>query len=163
MSGRKVFSNEKGLLKIACWVWVAWTVCCIIIIPAALAEVDAGKMRNARINFSRGDVYWLALIVWGAGTAAVGAGAMAFWKARYQIDYQGSSVEVFHSWPKKQLLVNSELQDENTDFSFGRVELLGKIKSGEATGHAIKVSFAPFGTTVTPVCVVIDNTVVFRG
>ena len=80
---------------------------------------------------------WAALILWGGGLGLIGGGILLFWKAKYQIDYQGNVVEVFHSWPKKQLLVNGELQGENTDFSFGRVELHGRIKSGEATGHQI--------------------------
>jgi hypothetical protein len=174
MNGSKVSSNEKALFRIAFYIWVAWTVCCVLIMSAALHEVDAEKMKPEHalveafgdkpvIEKSYDNVYWLSFIVWGAGSVAIGGGAMLFLKARYQIDYQENVIEVFHSWSKKQLFVNSELQDENTDFSFSRVELHGKIKSGEATGHIITVSFAPFGTSSTPICVVIDNSVVFKG
>ncbi|MBU4271745.1 MAG: hypothetical protein KKA28_07790 [Planctomycetes bacterium] len=154
-------------------IWAAWTVCCVLVMRAALDEVDAEKMKpgfdileklkpRAVIEKSRSNVYWLSFIAWGAGSGAIGGVAMMFWKARYHIDYQGNVVEIFHSWPKKQLFVNSELQDENTDFSFSRVELHGRIKSGEGAGRQVRVSFASFGT-LTPVCVVIDDAVVFKG
>lgn len=171
MNGRKVFSNEKKLLSRACLGVAAWTCCCVLLTLYGFAEIDVEKQKPfdllnpvnpfTRVR-SKSEVFWLGLVVWGGGTGLIGGGFMLFWKARYSIEYEASVIEVAHSWPRKQLFVDGELQDENADFAFTRVELRGRIKSGEATDKQIRVSFASFGS-LTPICVVIDDSVVFKG
>jgi hypothetical protein len=188
MNGRKVSSNEKRLLRVMGIAWSVWTGCCILVLLSAFREIDAEKgetaglsgsrkiieevaeqaRRNAgpaekRLIESKSDAFWVVLIGWVfVGSSLTYGGYMAFWKAKYQVDYEGSVIEVAHSWPRKQLFVDGELQDERADFEFGAVVLHGRVKRGEAADKQMKVLFAAFGS-LRPICVIIDNRVVFRG
>jgi hypothetical protein len=187
MVGKKVFSNEKRLLKVAGIGWVIWTGCCILVLLSVLREFDTKKRETAalsgvekiieeaaeqgrrfgpppgRLIESKGKAVFVVFLGWAlVGGGVAYGGYFAFWKAEYRVDYEGSVIEIAHSWPRKQLFVDGELQDERADFDYGTVDLHGRIKRGDANGQQVRVSFARFGSS-TPICVVVNHRVVFRG
>lgn len=165
MTGKRVSSNEKRLLKVVSIAWAVWTGCCLLVLLAVLREFDAEKETHLYRRFpeSKGEAALVVVLGWGLlGASVTYGGYFAFWRVRYRVGYEDSVVEVAHSWARKQLFVDGELQDERADFDFAAVDLHGTIKCGDASGKEVRVSFASFGSA-TPICVVIDNRVVFRG
>lgn len=166
MGGKKVSSNEKRLLKVVGFGWAVWTGCCILVLISVLREFDEPRvhLESARgLIESKSEAVFVVLLGWAfVGSGMTYGGWFAFWKAKYRVDYEGSMIEIAHSWPRKQLFVDGELQDERADFDYGAVDLDGRIKRGDASGKQVRVSFARFGSS-TPICAVVDDRVVFRG
>jgi hypothetical protein len=167
VNGRKVFSNEAKLLRIVRVAWAVWTCFVILWVYARLFEIDRKRESPQYLAFldtgpSKTAELLSGLVLWGVGLGGIGAGVQLFRKLKYQIEYEGTVIQVSHSAARKALFVDNELQAENDDFSFGRVELQGRIKSGQAAGKKIEVSCAGVVSAI-PVRVVVDNSVVFSG
>ena len=77
----------------------------------------------------------------------------------WKFEHKGHSIEVTNSMFRAQLMVDGELQDEQTGFATHGL-LHGKIKSGDGLGEIIKVSLRGFWSVG---CVVfVNDTEVFR-
>jgi len=166
MNGKKVTSNERRLWAIWCVLAVAWTCCCGALILSTMREIEAERVRPSieriiRGERSKSEVFWVGAAVWGGGLGLILGACALFWRVSYRIEYEENVIAVEYSWPRKRLFVDGELQDEDDDFAFSRVVLHGRIKSGDAAGKEVGVS-CTFGT-YTPVCVNIDDRVVFKG
>ena len=57
----------------------------------------------------------------------------------WRIAYKGHTIEVINTVFREKLIVDGELQEEQTGLAFSR-NLHGQIKSGDGAGESVKVS-----------------------